>query len=195
MPVPTVTYASDVAFLHGRYLYSASAAAFTSVSNPIGTPSRSEKYPAMSQFAQPGLGVLVMCPHSGDVLSSSTGPKLAMPRAPRLPWPSNHSAACARVVAGSRVGIVCRAVMSDGERPTARTNFVPPASIAPNSFWPVSVMSNPAWPNCIDHHRCTAAARERAHRRRICSPHAPVLARACPSIHKSRQSLIPTALS
>jgi hypothetical protein len=42
--------------------HSARAAALTSVSKPTGTPSALRMGPTMSVWAQPGLGVDVMCP-------------------------------------------------------------------------------------------------------------------------------------
>ncbi len=60
---------------------SASAAAFTSVSTAVGTPSASRSGRTMSTRDHPGFGVAVIRPKSGCDSRSSSGPNEAMPSA------------------------------------------------------------------------------------------------------------------
>src|SRR3990172_2950763 len=83
-----------------------------------------------STSAQPALGGVVIVPKVGESGSRSRGPKEPIPRArSRSPDPDvERKKAIARsmVSPGVVVGIRQRALISQGEEPTAHTNLVPP---------------------------------------------------------------------
>src|SRR5581483_3299659 len=112
------------------------AAASTSVSKPIGTSNAARTLPTKSKFCQPILGVEVMWPKVGEDGHKSTGPNEPIPIACNFPSLRSRKKfrALAIVASGEVVG---NCVMSRlaGSLPTAHTNLVPPASMAPNKIF------------------------------------------------------------
>src|SRR5216683_7050692 len=79
-----------------------------------------------------------MQPNIGDEGQRSTGPKEPMPTAcKRPPECSFRNVTAEPIVASGDVVGNCVTVRSSGAVPTAQTNLVPPASIAPNTFRPL----------------------------------------------------------
>src|SRR5258707_8315301 len=108
-----------------------SAAALTSASSAIGTPSPDRRAETRSVSAQPGLGVVVIVPHVGEALRMSTGPNAPTPSAPTGPFSVKNRVARAALSAGSVVGNVSVFSGGRGSSAIAQTHFVPPASLPP----------------------------------------------------------------
>ncbi len=85
---------------------------------------------------QPRFGLAVMKPYRGWDRRSSTGPNDATPIAasgpPEVTALRRNAITRASVAAGSPVGIRAWSSTWSGSEPIRQTNFVPPASIAPN---------------------------------------------------------------
>ena len=139
MPVPTVTYAKSSRPRAAPQRPSASAAPFTSVSKPTGTPAAAAEPSTPRRCrASPALVVDVMKPNVGEPARRSTGPNDAMPSARGAPYcdrqRSSTASICRSVSSRSPVGRRSTARTSSGPVPRMQTHLVPPNSTPASSL-------------------------------------------------------------